>query len=94
MANTIVILQGIAIATNILTVVFLVIVVAIFGDAYSSLNAETDSNSRLCPLYLKDNNDPKDPTCIIVITFEVLAGLGLLVLIKASILKLVRQENK
>ena len=94
MADTTVILQAISIAANFLTIVSLVITAGLFGNAYFSANTETDVNSRYCPLYLNHENVSKNPPCVIALIFEVLAASGLLVLIKASIWKLIRQDFK
>ena len=94
MANTTGILQAITIATNVLTIVFLVIAAWLFGSVYFSINTKTDTGSRFCPLYLKDYNSSNNVLCITAIICEVLATSGLLVLIKASILKFLRKENK
>ena len=94
MANITVILQIVVIAASCLTIVFLLIAAGLFGNAYVSLNSDTDPDDRLCILYWRIYNTPKVPPCVLAILSEVLAAFGLLILILVSILKLALKEYK
>ena len=94
MANITVILQIVVIATNCLTIAFLLIAAGLFGNAYVSTNSETDSDTRVCFLYWRILNTPKIAPCVLAILCEVLAALGPLMLILVSILKLALNEYK
>ena len=83
MAQTKLILQIIAIAIHILAIIFLVIAAGLFGNVYKR-------NNDICFLYIKnDFTRASNSVCVFSIVGEVLAALGLVVLVILSIVKLV-----
>ena len=92
MAQIKLLLQIIAIAIYILTIIFLVIAAGLFGNAYRHGNDELNAAGigDICFLYIKkDSTYASNSVCIFSIVGEVLAALGLVVLVILSIVKLV-----
>ena len=92
MSKSILILQGIVVAVDALTIVFLVVAARLFSDAYLSLLNEYDSI--VCPLYLKGDYSSKNDPCVLAIFCEIFAALCIMLLIFANMLKYVRQDYK
>ena len=89
MAQTKLIWQIIAI--HILTIIFLVIAAGLFGIVYRRNNDELNAAGvgDTCFLYLKkDNTRASNSVCVFSIVGEVLAALGLVILIILNIVKL------
>ena len=85
------ILQIIAIAIHVLAIIFLVIAAGLFGDAHRRYNKELETNKEMCILYISENNNnPSNSNCNFSIAGEVLAALGLVILVILSIVKIVR----
>ena len=90
-------LQKVVVAIHVLSIVFLVIAVALFGDGYRRYNNEQNSTSgdRVCFLDNKLSGSTSKPGddyyCILSIFTEVLAALGLIPLVILSIVKLVHK---
>ena len=85
------ILQIIAIAIHILAIIFLVIAAGLFGNVYRRSNDELNAVgiSDVCFLYFeKDLTYASNSVCVFSIVGEVLAALGLVVLILLSIVKI------
>ena len=96
MSKRTLILQGIVVAIDALTLAFFVNSARLFTDAYLSLNRVSETT--YCPLYLKfddsSNNSSNNDPCVIAIISEVFAATCLVLLMLASILKYVRQDYK
>ena len=91
MAQTKLILQIIAIAIHVLTIIFLVIAAGLFGNVYRRNNNELNAAGAgdICFLYFKkDLTYASNSVCVFSIVGEILAALGLLVLILLSIVKI------
>ena len=92
MAQTTQLLQIIVVATHILGIVFLVIAAALFGNGYRRFNNEQINDDSLCFLYNRISASTYETSsnsiCVFSIVAEVLAGLGLIVLVILSIVKL------
>ena len=91
MAQTKLILQIIAIAIHVLTIIFLVIAAGLFGNVYRRNNNELNAAGAgdFCFLYFKkDLTYASNSVCVFSIVGEILAALGLLVLILLSIVKI------
>ena len=94
MAQTKLLLQIIAIAIHILAIIFLVIAAGLFGNAYRRSKDELNAVgiNDVCFLYVKYEEEltyASNSVCIFSIVGEVLAALGLVVLVILSIVKLV-----
>ena len=90
MAQPSMILQIIAIAIHVLAIVFLVIAAGLFGDTHRRYNKELPTKE-ICILYFSKNNyNPSNSSCHFSIAGEVLAALGLVILVILSIVKIVR----
>ena len=90
MAQPSMILQIIAIAIHVLAIIFLVIAAGLFGDAHRGYNKELPTKE-VCILYISKNNlNPSNSNCNFSIAGEVLAALGLVILVILSIVKIVR----
>ena len=94
MAQNKLLLQIIAIAIHILAIIFLVIAAGLFGNAYRRSKDELNAVgiSDICFLYVKYEEEltyASNSVCIFSIVGEVLAALGLVVLVILSIVKLV-----
>ena len=92
MAQTNLLLQIIAIAIHILAIIFLVIAGGLFGNVYRRSNDELNAVgiADICFLYFKkDLTYASNSVCVFSIVGEVLAALGLVVLILLSIVKIV-----
>ena len=82
-------MQIIVIAIHVLAIIFLVIVAGLFGDAHRRFNKEVQSKE-MCILYISENNyNPSNSNCNFSIAGEVLAALGLVILVILSIIKIV-----
>ena len=91
MAQTNLLLQIIAIAIHILAIIFLVIAAGLFGNVYRRSNDELNAFGvdDICFLYFKkDLTYASNSVCVFSIVGEVLAALGLIVLILLSIVKI------
>ena len=91
MTQTKLILQIIAIVIHILAIIFLVIAAGLFGNVYRRNNNELHAVGfdDICFLYIKkDLTYASNSVCVFSIVGEVLAALGLVVLILLSIVKL------
>ena len=91
MAQTKLILQILAIVIHILAIVFLVIAAGLFGNVYRRSNNQLHAAGigDICFLYIKkDLTYASNSVCVFSIVGEVLAALGLVVLILLSIVKL------
>ena len=91
MAQAKLILQILAIVIHILAIIFLVIAAGLFGNVYRRSNNELNAAgiSDFCFLYFKkDLTYASNSVCVFSIVGEVLAALGLVVLILLSIVKL------
>ena len=88
MAQTSLILQIIAIAIYLLAIIFLVIAAGLFGDAFRCYNKENTQleTKKIC----KNNINPNNSNCNFAFAGEVLAALGLVILVILSIVKIVR----
>ena len=86
------ILQIIAIAIHVLAIIFLVIAAGLFGDAHRRYNKGLPTSTKeMCMLYVSKNNyNPSNSNCNFSIAGEVLAALGLVILVILSIVKIVR----
>ena len=91
MAQTSLLLQIIAIAIYALAIIFLVISAGLFGDAHRRFNERTATDRDVCILYFKrsDVTFTSNSVCVFSIVGEVLAALGLVLLVILSIVKLV-----
>ena len=92
MAQTNLLLQIFAIAINILAIIFLAIAAGLFGNVYRRNNNELNAVGidDICFLYFKkDLTHASNSVCVFSIVGEVVAALGLVVLIILSIVKLV-----
>ena len=90
MAQTTMILQIITIAIHVLAIIFLLITIGLFGDAFNRFNRQLELKTKVCFLYIsKDNYNPSISNCNFSIAGEVLATLGLVILVILSIVKFV-----
>ena len=88
MAQTNLLLQAIAIAIHVLAIIFLVIAAGLFANVYRRSNDELHGISDKCFLYIKkDFTYASNSVCVFSIVGELLAALGLVVLIILSIVK-------
>ena len=95
MAQTSMILQIITIAIHVLAIIFLVITIGLFGDAHKRYNddnnRQVEQKTKVCFLYISKNNyNPSISNCNFSIAGEVLAALGLVILVILSVVKIVR----
>ena len=94
MAQYKILLQRITIAIHILAIIFLVIAAGLFGNAYRRSNDELNAAGvgDICFLYVKYEEEltyASNSVCIFSIVGEILAALGMVVLVILSIVKLV-----
>ena len=91
MAQTKLLLQILAVVIHILTIIFLAIAAGLFGNVYRRNNDQLNAAGvgDTCFLYIKkDLTYTNNSVCVFSIVGEVLAALGLVVLILLSIVKL------
>ena len=92
MPQTNLFLQKIAVAIHILAIIFLVIAAGLFYNVYRLYNDTLNifASDDICFLYIKkDFTNASKSVCTFSIVGEVLAALGLVVLVILSIVKLV-----
>lgn len=94
MSKITLILQGIVVAIDALTIAFLVIAATQFSDAYLSINDQNEYDTTVCPLYSKGDYSLKNEPCVIAIICEVFAASCLVLLILANMVKYVSQDYK
>ena len=80
-------LKKVAVAIHILSIIFLVIAVVLFGDGSKRFN-DDQFHHKVCQSASKPNSSS---FCVLSIVGEVVAALGLVPLIILSIVKLVRR---
>ena len=81
-------LKKVALAIHILSIIFLVIAVVLFGDGYRRFNDDQFRYDQVCR---STSNNSSSPFCVLSIVCEVLAAVGLLPLIIITTVNLVRR---